>query len=53
MRESLAIACKFMANDDSEWNEAEFSGISSYAKEYEGIEIHGGDILLRNQSFDS
>ena len=44
---------QFMANDDSEWNEAVFSGICSYAEEYKVIESHGGNILLRNWSFYS
>ena len=48
VREIVAIICKFMANDDSVWNEAEFSGIGSLAEYYKGIESHGGGILLRN-----
>ena len=34
-------------------NEEEFLGIGSYAEDYEGIECRGGEILLKNQNFDS
>ena len=49
----MEIACKFMENDDSEWNEVEFLGIYSYDEGYESIESYVGEKLLRNQSFDS
>ena len=53
MREIVAVVCKFKANDDSDCNEAKFSGIGSQDKEYKGIECYGGDKLLRNRSIDS
>ena len=53
VREIVAVGCKCMANDDSEWNEEKFSGRGSQAKDYEAIERCGGDILLKIQKFDS
>ena len=48
VREIVAVGCKCMANDGSEWNEAIFLGIGSQDEYYEGIERCGGDILLKN-----
>ena len=53
VRESVAVVCKFMANDDSEWNGEKCSGRGSQDKYYEAIERCGGDILLKIRKFDS
>ena len=53
VRESMAVVCKFWANDDSEWNEVEFSGRGSQTKDYEASGCYGGDVLLKNREFDS
>ena len=51
--EIVAVRCKCMANQDREWNEEKFSGRGSQTKYYEGSGCCGGDILLKNQEFDS
>ena len=53
VREIVAVRCKCMANHDREQNEAKFSGKSSQTKDYKASGCYGGDILLKNQEFDS
>ena len=49
----MAICCECMENQDREWNEEEFLGRGSQTKDYEASGHCGGDILLKNQEFDS
>ena len=53
VREIVAVRCECMENQDREWNEAEFSGRGYQTKDYEASGCCGGDILLKNQEFDS
>ena len=49
----MAVGCKCMENDNSEWNEAKFLGRGSQTKYYKAIGCCGGEILLKNWEFDS
>ena len=53
MREIMVVRCKYMENQDREWNEAKFSGRGSQTKGYKASGHYGGDILLKNREFDS
>ena len=49
----MTVRCKCMENQDREWNEAKFSGRGSQTKDCEASGRCGGDVLLKNQEFDS
>ena len=53
VREIVAVRCKCMANQDREWNKAKILGRGSQTKDYEASGRCGGDILLKNQEYDS
>ena len=53
VREIVTVRCECMESQDREWNEAKFLGRGSQTKDYEASGCYGGDILLKNQEFDS